>query len=94
MAQGSRFSQESRRVFESFAEEFEGSTLDRDPHLASLVRRHDPSSPPRILATNPPGASAATSPFTRSRISATFPFFFAAFIVLEYAVQTSAPVIS
>jgi hypothetical protein len=57
--------------------------LDRDPHRASLLRRHSPSSLPRILATKPPGASVATRPFMRSRISATFPFFSAAFIVLE-----------
>ena len=68
--------------------------LNCDAHRAPLRRRHYPSSLPRILVTKPPGASEATSPFTRSRISATFPVFSAAFIVLKYAVQTSAPVIS
>ena len=62
--------------------------------LGYLVRLHSPRSLPRILATNPPRGSRATSAFTLSRVSATVPLFFAAFIVIEYAAQTSAPVIS
>jgi len=53
-----------------------------------------PSSPPRTLETNPPGASPVTRALTSSRTSGTLPAFSAALIVLEYAAQTSAPVIS
>ena len=59
-----------------------------------FVRRHNPRSLPRILATIPPGGSPATSAFTLSRVSVTVPLFSAALIVLEYAAKTSAPVIS
>ena len=55
---------------------------------------HRPSSRPRIPATNPPGASPATIFLTRSIVFATLPSFSAAVSVLEYAAQTSAPVIS
>jgi len=66
-----------------------GATFHADP-----PRRHSPRFLPRMPATDPPGASPATSCFTRSRVSATFPFFSAAVIVAEYAAQTSAAVIS
>jgi hypothetical protein len=55
---------------------------------------HSPSSRRRILETKPPAFSPPTTFLMRSRISSAFPFFSAAFIVLEYAAHTSAPVIS